>query len=171
MSVNTWYRCISPERLDQLIIEAQADMEAAANYLHPDGEEDEYERPEPGLGTERNWLGLHSLLTCGEWAKQPLLGAAITGGTPLGGGYCYPDSPVRYFTAEQVGEIAIALQSVTEEALCRTCDPAALNAARVPPVGHWRAGDFAYLWKTFCDIRDFFRIAQAYRYAALVYLC
>jgi len=171
VSVNTWYRCIAPERLERLIIEARDDPDAPANFLHPDGKDDEYVRPEPELWTERTWLGLHSLLTFGEWAKQPLLGAAISGGTPIGGDYCYPDSPVRYLTAEQVREIASALQSVTEEALCRSYDPAALNASGVPPEGHWHESDFAYLWKTFCDIRDFFHVAQIYRYAVLVYLC
>lgn len=171
MSVNTWYKCILPERLEQLVSEARRDPEAAANYLHPEGEDDEYERPEPGLWTERNWLGLHSLLTFGEWAKQPLLGAAITGGTPIGDGYCYSDAPVRYFTVEQVRQIALALQLVDREALHCTCDPAALNAAQVPPVGGWHKDDFPHLWKTFVHIREFFHAAQAQGYAVLVYVC
>jgi hypothetical protein len=171
MSVNTWYQCISPERLDQLISEARLDRDAPAKYLNPDDEDEEYERPEPNLWTESNWLGLHSLLTFGEWAKQPLLGAAIAGGTPIGGDYCYAGSPVRYFLAGQVREIATALQSVVEEPLRRSCDPVVLNAARLPPVGAWYEGDFEYLWETFCNIRDFFHIAQCQYYAVLVYLC
>ncbi len=170
MSVNTWYKCITPALLEQLVEEARHDPDAPANYLHPENEGDDYERPEPGLWTERNWLGLHSLLTYDKWAKQPLLGDAITGGTPIGRDYCYADSPVRYFTAEQVRDIAPALQSVQEEVLRDSCDPVALNAAEVPPDG-WQEGDFVYLWETFCNIRDFFRKAQGQGYAVLVYLC
>jgi hypothetical protein len=171
MSINTWYRCIYRERLDELVRQAEHDPDAPANYIHPEAGDDEYGRPEPSLWTERNWLGLHSLLTFGAWAEQPLLGAAIAGGTPIGGDYCYADSPVRYFTVEQVREIATALQAVKEEALQRSCDPEELNAACVPPVGGWNEESFVHLWKTFCNIRDFFRMAQSHNYAVLVYLC
>jgi len=170
MSVNTWYLCIMPARLEQLVQEAQQDPDAPANYIHPEDEDEDYERPEPGLWTERNWLGLHSLLTSGEWAKQPLLGEAITGGTPIGGDYGYVDSPVRCFTAEQVGDIASALRWVDEEALRASCDPTLLNATGAPPPGGWREGDFVYLWETFRNIRDFFHDAHGQGYAVLVYL-
>jgi hypothetical protein len=63
------------------------------------------------------------------------------------------------------------LQSVDEDALRHSFDPAALKAAGVPPAGGWHEGDFEYLWKTFCDIRDFFRAAQGYNDAMLVYIC
>lgn len=129
MSVNTWYRCITPARLEQLVEEARHDPDAPANYLHPENEGDDYERPEPGLWTERNWLGLHSLLTLDGWAGQPLLGEAIVGGVPIGGDYCYAESPVRYFTAERVRDMAPALQAVKEEALRDSCDPVALSCS------------------------------------------
>jgi hypothetical protein len=170
MSVNTWYRCITPALLEQLVEEARHDPDAPANYLHPENEGEDYERPEPGLWTARNWYGLHSLLTFGKWAEQPLLGEAIAGGTPIGWDYCYADSPVRYFTATQVRDIAPVLQAVQEDALRDSCDPVALNAADVPP-GGWQEGDFVYLWETYSNIRDFFRTAQEQGYAVLVYLC
>jgi|SRR5579871_2363474 len=170
MSINMWYECISQERLDRLIAETWEDRAAVERYLLREGEE-RYEKQPPKLWTERNWQGLHSLLTWGEWANQPLLGTAILGGKPFGWGYCYSDEPARYFTAEQVREIADALQMVEEDALRRSCDSVALNAAGVPPVGGWREGDFEFLWKTFCDIRDFFQVARGYNDAMLVHIC
>jgi hypothetical protein len=171
VSVNTWYQCITPERLEQLLDDNRFDRDAPAKYLDSENENDRFGKREPRLWTERNWLGLYSLLTFGEWAEQPLLGQSIAGGTPIGNPFCYDDSPVRYFRMEQVHAIAAALQEVKEEALRRTCDPAVLNAARVEPIGEWRDGDFPHLWKTFCDIRNFFRTASEQEYAVLVYLC
>lgn len=171
MSVNTWYKCISPARLIQLKYDAQFDLDAPANYLHPEDEDEEYERPEPGLWTERSWEGLHSLLTFGKWAEQPLLGDSIVGGTPIGEDYCYEGSPVRYFTAEEAREIAFALQEVAEEALRESFDPVALNTANPPLTGEWSEGDFVYLLETFRNIRDFFCTAREQGYAVLVYLC
>jgi hypothetical protein len=170
MSINMHYQCILRERLDRLVKEVWDDPAVVERYVLREGEE-RWEKPDPTLWTEANWVGLHSLLIWGEWANQPLLGAAILGGTPIGWGYCYSDEPVRYFTVEQVREVAAALQTVQEDALRRSCDPAALNAVGAPPVGGWREGDFEYLWKTFCDIRDFFRAAQIHNDAMLIYLC
>ena len=72
---------------------------------------------------------------------------------------------------KEVCDVAAALKTVEEDALRRSCDPAALNTAGAPPVGGWREGDFAFLWKTFCDIRDFFQAAQVHNDAMLIYLC
>jgi hypothetical protein len=170
MSINTWYLCIDPERLQRLIEETRRDPDAPAKYIHPPELPDDYEHPEPSLWTERNWLGLHSLLTFGDWANQPFLGAAIGGGTRFGRDYCYRDEPVRYLWRSEVVVIAEALAGVSEEALRRTCDADRLNEARVPPVGGWREGDYVHLWKTFTRIRDFYAQAAAGGYAVLIYL-
>jgi hypothetical protein len=170
MSINLCYECISPERLDRLVQEVRDDPTVVEKYLRREGEE-RYEKQPPRLWTERNWQALHSLLTWGEWADQPMLGAAILGGKPIGWGYCYSDEPARYFTVEQVHEIAAILQTVDEEALRRSYDPAAFNAAGAPPSGGWREADFEFLWKTFCDIRDFFQVARNFNDAMLVHIC
>ncbi|MGC4046551.1 MAG: YfbM family protein [Armatimonas sp.] len=171
MAINTWYRCISPENLTQLMQASRLHPEAPAEYLDSGFNDDsnEMKRPEPRLWTERNWLGLHSLLTFGEWAQYPLLGTSISGGTPIGGDYCYY-GPVRYFTEEEVRNIASALEKVEEATLRSSFDPDALNAAGVPPAHAWHPEDFPHLWKTFQDIQTFFRVAQSQGYALLVYL-
>src|SRR5438128_9359 len=106
VSVNTAYRCITPERLEFLIEEARSNPIAPARFVRP---EIGQARTEPKLWIERNWLGLHSLLTFGEWAERPLLGDAIAGGMPTGADYIYEDAPVRYFRREQVHAIAAEL--------------------------------------------------------------
>lgn len=170
MAINTWYQRISPRDLKQLIQDSYSNPDAPTQYLHPelDDERTKEQRIEPMLWTERNSLGLHSLLTFGEWAKCPLLGASISGGTPIGGDYSY--EPVRYFTQKEVGDIASALETVKETALSNSFDPGALNTAGVPPTSGWHENDFPHLWKTFQDIQSFFHIAQSQGYAVLVYL-
>ncbi len=168
MSINTYYQYITPYRLDLLIWNTSDDREAPARYIRSEGKDDDYDRPEPGIWTERNWVCLHALLTFGKWAEQPLLGESIAGGMPVGTGFQY--ASVRYLTAKQFSEIATALGAVEEEALRASCDPAVLIAANALPIDCRDDESFGHLWKTFVQIRDFFRMAQRDGYALLVYL-
>lgn len=167
MSITAWYACLFPARLELLLEEARCDPDAVEAFLFP--EERSFEPPPPELMIERNWEGLHSLLSFDQWKANPLLADAVLGGTEIGADLC--DGPTRYFTLEQVREIALALQGVSEEALRRSFDPAALNAAGLPPQGAWTPDGFPHLWKSFVQVRDFFREAAEYRDAMLLYIC
>jgi hypothetical protein len=171
MSVNTWYRCIFPERLEQLIEEAEEDPEAVEIYLHPDDEDEDADPKEPHLWTERNWVGVLNLLSVGKWAEEPLLRESITGGTPIGGDLCYHDSPGRYLRVAEVKAIAAALQTVEEAEFSACFTPEFVEAMRLNPDDGWSPEYIPYLWKTFSNIRDFFNLAHQHGYAVLVYVC
>ena len=124
--------------------------------------------PPPALWTDRNWRGLHSLLSFGRWREQPHLAAALLGGADLHPSGFY--GSVRYLKLPEVREIAAALQTVTEKELQDSFDPETLNTALAPLIGQWRMDDFPHLWKTFILVRDFFAKSGCSGYAVLVFL-
>jgi len=167
MSITAYYTCLSPARLELLLEEVRRDPYAVKAFLLP--EERLFEPAPPELMIERNWQGLHSLLSFGRWKANPLLADAVLGGTKIGVDLC--DGPARYLMLEQVREIARALQSVSEEELRSSFDPAALNAAGLPPKGAWTPESFPWLWERFTEVRDFLREAAEYGAAMLLYIC
>ncbi len=167
MSITAWYTCVSPARLERLLVEVRGNPYAFEAFLFP--EERSFEPPPPELMIDRNWEGLHSLLSFGRWKANPLLADAVLGGTKIGADVCC--GPARYLTLEQVRKIAYALQGVSEEALRSSCDPVALNAAGLPPKGAWTPESFSWLWESFVWVRDFFQDAAHYGDAMLLYIC
>jgi len=170
MSVNTWYQCIPTGVLENLIEKAVDDPYAPESYLFPEDEDEDFERPEPHLWTEKNWPFLLEVLTFGRWAEQPLLAEAIDGGIAWGRDESYGESHVRYFKAETVAEISTALAGVAWDELQASCDPATPNVAESLPDGGCPAEHFGHVWATFTNIRDFFAVATAQGYSVLVYL-
>lgn len=167
MSITAWYTCLPPARLELLLEEVRRDSYAVEAFLLPDERLIDLSPPE--LMIERNWQGLHSLLSFGRWKAMPLLADAILGGRKIGADLCY--GPARYLTVEQVQDIGRALQSVSEEELRSSFDPAALNAAGLPPKGEWTENSFPCLWQSFVRVRDFFQDAAQYGDAMLLYIC
>jgi hypothetical protein len=166
MAVNACWQCIHAADLESLSRAARNDAQAVEKFLYP---EPRTFGPRPlKLTVARSWLGLHSLLTFGRWREQPLLAKAILGGTEVGFPFARTDD-VRCLSADEVQEIAIALDGVSESALRGDFDADALNAAGVLPAGEWTAQDIEYLWQTFAGISAFFVDAARRRDALLLY--
>ncbi len=177
MSVNTWYQCVTPEKLNELLVLSESDPKAFGNYLCPedyDEDEDEenpLELSEPHLWTEKNWYLLDLLFRVTKLEEQPWLLASISGGTPVGDGYCYEDEPVRYLRPEEIPPIAEALQTVEADELRKDFEPEIFRVNGYYFGEGWTNEDFPYIWNTFCAIRDFFAMTSKEGYALLIYIC
>lgn len=112
------------------------------------------------LDIDKNWHGLHFLLTDSGslGATQVLgpLGNVVLGGTPTKWEASY--GPVRFLTPREVKEVADALAQLNEEDLRRRYDSEAFLAADIYPQG-WDQTSLDYLMAAFCQVRDFFKQA------------
>ena len=120
------------------------------------------------LSIEKAWHGVHYLL-CGE--VEPggtLLSQAILGGVEIGEDMGF--GPARYFTADQVGEIAGELnQPERQEEMPARFDPARMSQLGIYPQG-WKNSDVAWLLEEFRRVRDFYSEARARKLAVLACL-
>jgi hypothetical protein len=84
---------------------------------------------EEGLSLEKSWHALHYLLTGTTEVGPPPLGNAILGGEEIGEERDY--GRVRFLTAQQVRDVALALGSLSKEDLAERFDVKKMKAASV----------------------------------------
>lgn len=123
---------------------------------------------EPELDLDKSWHGIHHLLTGSAWEIGEGAGAAILGGTPIGGDNGY--GPARLLDPDAVRAVAAGLDGVDVATLRARFDPAELAAADVYP-NIWDGGaeEFdGYLAPYFTELRTFYRAAAAGGQAVLL---
>ncbi|MEZ5098139.1 MAG: DUF1877 family protein [Nocardioides sp.] len=100
----------------------------------PDAAWDLLDDPDPGddvVHLNKEWHGVHWLLTGTAWDAGGPLGQVILGGEEFGedGGY----GPPRLLAPADVADLAAALRTLRRDELRSGFDPAALSAAGVYP--------------------------------------
>ncbi len=101
-------------------------------------------KPPAGMEMDKEWHGIHFLLTGSAWSTQGPYGQVILGGKEIGPDLGY--GPARFLTAEQVKEIAERLRGVTEDQLRRRYDPVKMTEAEIYPQVWRREGESALAW-------------------------
>ena len=98
-----------------------------------------------GMQMDKEWHGLHFLLTGDAWSTRGPYGQVILGGKNIGPDLGY--GPARVLTAAQVKEIASKLRALSEDELKRRYDPEKMTEAQIYPEIIWkREGQAALLW-------------------------
>jgi hypothetical protein len=111
------------------------------------------------LSIEKAWHGLHYLLCGSVEPNGALLSQTILGGTEIGEDLGY--GPVRYFTLDQVGQIADELnRPALQGEMSARFDPARMSELGIYPQG-WKSSDGAWLLEEFRRVRDFYTDAEA----------
>ena len=98
-----------------------------------------------GLEMEKEWHGLHFLLTGDPWSTKGPYGQVILGGKEIGPDLGY--GPARVLTASQVKDIAAKLQAMPPETLMARYDAKKFTKAEIYPEVVWeREGLDALNW-------------------------
>ncbi|APW62143.1 YfbM family protein [Paludisphaera borealis] len=164
MSMSGEYLRVSPDELARL----RASTASIVDYLYP---EDEHEHPrERRLSVDKSWHAIHYLLNGVPWEGEPPRLNAVLGGEPIGDddlGY----GPVRFLTADEVQEVADALEDVPVFVLLESFDHEALNEAEIYP-HDWRGDDQErdLVSSHYTELVAFFRSAAQAGDAMLLYL-
>lgn len=90
------------------------------------------------LSFEKDWHGIHYLLSGTDWDTTTILGQAVLGGQEIGEDIAY--GPARVLTAEQVQEIVKAVDEKTEVAIASNYDAQKMNELKIYP-GGWDLED------------------------------
>ncbi|MEW6688555.1 MAG: YfbM family protein [Pseudomonadota bacterium] len=115
-----------------------------------------------GLHMDKEWHGIHYLLTGDPWSTKGPYGQVILGGKEIGPDLGY--GPARVLSTSQVAEIASTLKSLSEEQLRKRYDPAAMTKAEIYPEMIWqREGEAALVWllEGYRKLVDFYAKAAA----------
>lgn len=132
---------------------SQAGDDAVLEFIHEDLEE-RWER-EWLYETDKAWNAIHRCLTDGELLYdngRPPLSLAILGGYQQLEG---PDETVSVKPADNVGEIASALEAVTREQLRERYD----SLSETDYASQMSPKDFDYTWSNFVGLVEFYRRA------------
>jgi hypothetical protein len=120
------------------------------------------------LPMDKEWHGIHFLLTGDAWATESPRGAVIFGGeeTALDLGY----GPARILQPEQVHDIAAELRHLSIDELRACYSPAEMSKAGVYPDVWEREGLEALEWLLagYANIRDFYAEASENQKAVLL---
>ena len=164
MSMIGEYLRVAPDELTKL----QASKTSIVDYLYPE-EEDEHPA-ERRHDVDKAWHAIHYLLNGSAWGGEPPRFNAVLGGEPIGDddlGY----GPVRFLTADEVRDVADALEDVPVFVLMESFDPEAMNGAEIYPES-WGADDQAIesIAGHYTALAEFFRTAAQAGDAMLLYL-
>lgn len=96
------------------------------------------------LEMDKEWHGVHYLLTGDPWSPRGVLGQAILGGGEFGPDIGY--GPARYISPRQVSEIAVALKNLPIEKFKSRYDPKAMMKAEIYPTIWEREGQEGLSW-------------------------
>jgi len=129
-----------------------------------------FEFPVVECDIDKAWHGIHFVLT-GTDAEQPLpLGFILNGGTDIGDDLGY--GPARLLTAQQVGEIATALEPFDAAAFAQRVDHKALCEHSIYSMDEdCEEDDREYLCEFFGELRAFMEAAGERGDGVLVTLC
>lgn len=98
-----------------------------------------------GLELDKEWHGIHFLLTGDPWSTRGPYGQVVLGGKEIGPDLGY--GPARVLTVEQVKDIAAKLQALPVERLKQRYDPDKMTKAEIYPEVIWkREGQGALVW-------------------------
>lgn len=165
MSMIGAYLRVTPDELAKL----QASSTSIVDHLYPENED---EQPaERRLDVDKAWHAIHYLLNGSAWEGELPRFNAVLGGEPIGDddlGY----GPVRFLTADEVRDVADALEDVPVFVLLESFDPEALNEAEIYPEA-WKGDDQErdYISGHYTELVGFFRTAARAGDAMLLYLC
>lgn len=124
---------VTPEQFSQV----KSDENALAKTL--------FESPhDVALEMDKEWHGIHYLLTGEPWSAQGILGQVVLGGTEFGSDIGY--GPARYLSPRQVSEIAAALKNLSIEQFKSRYAPKAMMKAEIYPTIWKREGQDGLKW-------------------------
>jgi len=124
---------VTPEQFIQL----KNDENALAKTL--------FESPQDvALEMDKEWHGIHYLLTGGPWLARGILGQVVLGGAEFGSDIGY--GPARYLNPRQVSEIPAALKNLPFEQFKSRYDPKAMMKAEIYPTIWEREGQEGFTW-------------------------
>ncbi|OJH36045.1 YfbM family protein [Cystobacter ferrugineus] len=171
MSINGNFRRVSADQLRDLL----ASPEQVNDVVYPPEDEDSDDDTSSNadhLPMEKNWHGLHFLLTGTAWEGASPLNFIAAGGQRVGEedvGY----GPPRAFTPQQVKDISRALEGVDGEGLRRRFNARKMDELEIYPQG-WSDNDaeesLESLLEDFDALRSFLREGAEQGQALLVYL-
>ena len=141
---------VTPEQFSHL----KGDESALAKTL--------FESPsDVALEMDKEWHGIHYLLTGEPWSAQGILGQVVLGGAEFGLDIGY--GPARYLNPRQVSEIASALKNVPIEKFKGRYDAKAMMKADIYPTIWEREGQEGLKWLVsgLEQLNDFYNRAAA----------
>jgi hypothetical protein len=164
MSMIGEYLRIAPDELAKL----KASTASIVDYLYP---EDESEHPaERRHDVGEAWHAIHYLLNGSAWEGEPPRFNAVLGGEPIGDDDL-GNGPVRFLTADEVRDVADALEDVPVFVLMERFDPDLLDEAEIYPES-WGEDDQerGAVSGRYTALAEFFRTAARAGDAMLLYL-
>lgn len=164
MSMIGEYLRVRPDELARL----RASADSIVDYLYPEDEDDL--PPERRLDVDKAWHAIHFLLNGSPWEGELPRFNAVLGGEPIGDddlGY----GPVRFLTADEVRDVADALEDAPVFVLLESFDHEAMNGAEIYPEG-WKGDEEEreYLASHYAELVAFFKAAAQAGDAMLLYL-
>jgi len=96
------------------------------------------------LEMDKEWHGIHYLLTGEPWSARGALGQVVLGGTEFGSDIGY--GPARYLNPRQISEIATALRRLPIEQFKSRYDPKVMMKAEIYPTIWEREGEEGLRW-------------------------
>ncbi len=112
------------------------------------------------LSMDKEWQGIHYLLTGEAWSTGGPLGQVILGGSEFGPDLGY--GPARLLSPSQVKEIAARLKDYTLESFKSRYDPKAMMKAQIYPEVWEREGNTGLVWL----VAGYQRVVEFYGRAA-----
>ncbi len=151
---------VSPEQLDSL----KQRPDSVGEYLFPE----DGELPNC-CDIDKAWQGIHFLLAGDPWQGEGPLGQVVLGGTELGEDLGY--GPARYLTADQVKEVAQAIQPIDRDELSSRFEPQAMAEADIYSFHLEDAEDDLNYYLTYYDeLKRYYTAAAANGQAMLLFL-
>ena len=122
-----------------------------------------------GINIDKAWHGIHFILTGSAWEGDPPLANAVLGGSEIGEDMGY--GPARYLTAEEVKEVAGALQPIDAKEFSNRYDPDEMASNDIYAFNADDADDeLEYFRYGYLDLRGYFLDAAEKGNAMLVYM-
>jgi len=153
---------------EEILARLREDEDLIEDFLYPDDGDSE---PDNYIDLDKAWHGLHYLLTGEAEGAEAPLGLAVIGGEEFGPDVGY--GPARFLSAEQVAQVAKALEPITVESLSAKFDPQDMEHKQIYPDIIWvRDGADAldYLLENYEQLAVFYRDAAARGEAVIQWL-
>ena len=111
---------------------------------------------ESSLHLDKEWHGIHFLLTGESWSSDGKYGSVIFGGNEFGPNLSY--GPARVLAAGEVQKICVMLGVISLDELRTHYDPVAMNKLQVYPEVWEREGGEALEWLLagYLKLREFY---------------
>jgi hypothetical protein len=147
-----------------------ADLKLMDAYLFW-GEGDSFPERMPSIDLDKNWQGVHFLLTGTRWDTSSPLGQAVMGGTRFGDSIAGSQS-FRVIEAGDVPLIAKALSDLDHNEFREHFDARELSRQHIYPPGGWLGEDELEDCLLFCVrlLTRFYSAAAAQGLAVVLYL-